>query len=122
MKQKNTNKNINVGNTFNGPTQMISSVVINSPHKDLVEEPATYRPEPLWRSPFTLAVLSWISVIIGVLEIVPIGNIIGSALALFDDSFQRKTTEELQLWIWLFLIAMILLVIFITLRGIAKSK
>lgn len=23
MKQKNTNKNINVGNTFNGPTQMI---------------------------------------------------------------------------------------------------
>ena len=30
MKQKNTNKNINVGNTFNGPTQMISSVVINS--------------------------------------------------------------------------------------------
>ena len=47
MKQKNTNKNINVGNTFNGPTQMINSVIINSPHKDLVEEPATYRPEPL---------------------------------------------------------------------------
>lgn len=44
MKQKNTNKNINVGNTFNGPTQMNNSVIINSPHKDLVEEPATYRP------------------------------------------------------------------------------
>lgn len=101
---------------------MIGSVVINSPHEGLVEEPATYKPEPLWRSPFTLAVLSWISVIIGVLGIVPIGNIIESALALFNDSFQRKTTEELKLWIWLFLIVMILLVIFITLRGIAKSK
>lgn len=41
MKQNNTNKNINVGSTFNGPTQMIGSVVINSPHEDLVEEPAT---------------------------------------------------------------------------------
>lgn len=77
MKQKNTNKNINVGNTFNGPTQMVGSVVINFPHEDLVEEPATYKTEPLWRSPFTLAVLSWISVIIGVLGIVPIGNIMG---------------------------------------------
>ena len=122
MIQDNTNKNINIGNTFNGPTQMIGSVVINSPHEGLVEEPATYKPEPLWRSPFTLAVLSWISVIIGVLGIVPIGNVIGSALALFDDTFQRKTTEELQLWIWLFLIAMILLVIFITLSGIAKKQ
>ena len=101
---------------------MINSVIINSPHKDLVEEPATYRPEPLWRSPFTLAVLSWISVIIGVLGIVPIGNIIGSALALFNDSFQRKTTEELQLWTWLFLIAMILLIIFTALRRIAKKQ
>ena len=101
MEQKNINKNINVGNTFNGPTQMIGSVVINSPHEDLIEESATYQPEPLWRSPFTLAVLSWVSVIIGVLGIVPIGNIIGSALSLFNDSFQRKTTEELQLCFWL---------------------
>lgn len=81
MKQKNTNKNINVGNTFNGPTQMINSVIINSPHKDLVEEPATYRPEPLWRSPFTLAVLSWISVIIGVL---------GNMYFLNNDSFSES--------------------------------
>ncbi len=122
MKQKNTNKNINVGNTFNGATQMIGSVVINSPHEDLVEEPATYQPEPLWRSPFTLAVLSWVSVIIGVLGIIPIGNIIGSALSLFNDSFQRKTTEEIQLWTGLFFIAMMLLFIFITLRRIAKKQ
>lgn len=122
MKQKNTNKNINVGNTFNGPTQMFGPVVINSPHEDLVEEPATYKPETLWRSPFTLAVLSWISVIIGVFGIFPIGNIIGSALALFNDAFQRKTTEELQLWTWLFFIALMLLVIFITLRRIAKKQ
>lgn len=122
MKQKNTNKNINLGNTFNGPTQMFGPVVISSPHEDLVEEPATYKPEPLWRSPFTLAVLSWISVIIGVLGIVPIGNIMVSALSHFNDSFQRKTTEELQLWIWLFLIAMILLIIFTALRRIAKKQ
>lgn len=93
MEQKNINKNINVGNTFNGPTQMIGSVVINSPHEDLIEESATYQPEPLWRSPFTLAVLSWVSVIIGVLGIVPIGNIIGSALSLFNDSFQKRTNQ-----------------------------
>ena len=122
MKQKNTNKNINVGNKFNGPTQMIGSVIINSPHEDLVEESATYNPEPLWRSPFTLAVLSWISVIIGVLGIVPIGNIIGSVLSLFNDSFQRITTEELQLWTWLFLIVMMLFVIVITLRRIAQKQ
>ena len=101
---------------------MFGSVVINSPHEDFVEEPATYKPEPLWRSPFTLAVLSWVSVIIGVLGIVPIGNIMGSALSLFDDSFQRKTTAELQLWTWLFLIAMILLIIFTALRRIAKKQ
>lgn len=122
MKQKNTNKNINVGNTFNGPTQMFGSVVINSPHEDFVEEKATYKPEPLWRSPFTLAVLSWISVIIGVLGIFPIGNIIGSTLALFNASFQRKTTEELQLWTWVLLIVMMLFAIFINLWRIAKKQ
>ena len=45
-----------------------------------------------------------------------------SVIALFNDSFQRKTTEELQLWTWLFLIAMILLIIFTALRRIAKKQ
>jgi hypothetical protein len=120
--KKNTNKNINVGNTFNGPTQMFGSVVINLPHEDLTEETATYTPEPLWRSPLTLAVLTWISAIIGVLGIIPIGNVIGSILALFYDSSQVQTTEELQLWAWLLLIVMTLLVTSITLRRIAKKQ
>lgn len=73
---------------------MIGSVVINSPHEDLIEESATYQPEPLWRSPFTLAVLSWVSVIIGVLGIVPIGNIIGSALSLSMILFKGKQQKN----------------------------
>lgn len=122
MKQINNNNNVNVGNTFNGPTQMFGSVVINSQHEDLVGKTATYKPEPLWRSPFTLAVLNWFSVIIGILGIVPIGNIARSVLAFFNDSSQRKIIEELQLWILLFIVAMILFVIFITLRRIAKKQ
>ena len=122
MEQKNTNNNVNVGNTFNGPTQMVGSVVINPPHGDLVKEKATYTSEPLWRSPFTLAVLTWVSVIISIVGVFPIASILESMLALFDTSRKSKTVEELQLLLWTFLIVMVFLVVFINLWRIAKKQ
>lgn len=122
MNQKNSNRNINTGNTFNGPAEIVGQVVINSHQQDDSGEKATYRPEPIWRSPFTLGVLTWISVIIGMIGILPISNILKNALTPFNNSFKTKTIDELQLWTWLLLIVMILFIIFVMLRRIAKKQ
>ncbi|MEZ2737720.1 hypothetical protein [Aneurinibacillus aneurinilyticus] len=68
----NSNKNNFNGETnFNGPTQIVAGNVINNV-ADSYEKKATYNPEPVWRSPFTMAVLSWISVVIGILGVFPL--------------------------------------------------
>lgn len=56
---------------------------------------ATYTPEPLWRSPITMAGVTWVSLFIGILGIFPLSQVIkevlqitkGDGHGVFDSSF-----------------------------------
>ena len=122
MEQKNTNQNLNIGNTFIGPTQMFGSVVLNSLDDKFSNDNATYKTEPLWRSQITLAVLNWVSFFIALVGIFPIENIINSLGKFFDGTFQGNIIYELQKWILFFLVVVILLCILMRLRKIAKKQ
>jgi hypothetical protein len=52
------------------------------------QETAKYTPEPIWRSPFTLAILSWISVIIGILGLIPVSKILQNASSILKGNLQ----------------------------------
>ena len=56
---KDNNFNNVSGNTFNRPTQIIAG---NQNDKDFgSEKRAIYTHEPVWRSPITMAIITWIS-------------------------------------------------------------
>lgn len=78
--QSNTN-NIS-GNVFNAPIN-INSVNDGTFRETEKEENAKYTSEPIWRSPITLALLTWISVIIALIGIFPFYKIIEPVLKFF---------------------------------------
>lgn len=117
---KSNKNNFNGETNFNGPTQIIAGNVINNV-EDSYEKKATYNPEPLWRSPFTLAVLSWISVAIGILGVFPIGKILKSVVDFFK-SQDITSILEIPPYTIMFIILIFLFVIFLSLRRIVKSQ
>ena len=68
MRDKYSNSNINnvSGNIFNGPTNIVTGN--NYSKKDKGDGVATYTPEPIWRSPITMAWLTWISFFISLID------------------------------------------------------
>ena len=59
MRDKYSKSNINnvSGNIFNGPTNILAG---NNYSKEAEEDKVVlYTPEPVWRSPITMAILSW---------------------------------------------------------------
>ncbi len=124
MSEKNCNSNINIGNTFNGPAQ-VGGQIINI-HAEMSqarsEKKATYTPEPLWRSPVTLGVLTWVSVITGLIALLPVGKILGNAYAVLRGPFETKNVENQQFWIWILMGVMLILILSISLRRITKRQ
>ena len=68
-KQNNFNGNVN----FTGKIQIAAGDIINNISEEK-QKTANYDPEPKWRSPFTLAVLTWISTIIAIVGIFPFAS------------------------------------------------
>lgn len=115
-----SNKNIFKGKTiFNGPTQIVSGVVNNN-ETDSNDKKAFYNPEPVWRSPFTMAVLSWISVAIGILGVFPISKIFKSVVNFKSQNI--SSFLEVQPYTIMFIILLLLMVIFQSLRKIVKNQ
>ena len=81
-----------------------------------------YTPEPKWRSPFTLAVLSWISVIIGIFGLFPIGKILANELNFFKGNMQTVEKFPVQTYLMISIIFVLLFVLFFRLRRIAKKQ
>lgn len=75
MKDTKNQNNFYGTTNFNGPVQFSGRDIINGASISNRDN-ARYTPEPKWRSPFTLAVLSWISVIIGILSLIPIRKMV----------------------------------------------
>lgn len=118
----NNNQNNFTGTTnFNGTAQFAVGDIINEgsvPHQEI----AKYTPEPIWRSPFTLAILSWISVIIGILGLIPVSKILQNALSVLKGNLQAVSDFPVQAYSIIFVILSFLFILFFSLRRIAKKQ
>lgn len=117
---KNEN-NFNGVTNFNGPVQ-IAAGDINNEEYVAKKNAAKYKPELMWKSPLTLAVLSWISVIIGILGLFPVTQLIRNVLNILKGNFQVELNSTTQIYSILFAILVLLFVLFFSLRRIAKKQ
>ena len=121
MKDINNQNNFNGTTNFNGPVQFAGGDIINeTPIPKQVE--AMYTPESKWRSPFTLAILSWISLIIGILGLIPIGKIFVNALNFLRGNLEAVSDFPMQAYLIAFIILEFLFVLFFSLRRIVKKQ
>lgn len=123
MKVTNNKNNFNGTTTINGPVQFAERDIINIiPASKPKQDEAKYTPEPKWRSPFTLALLSWISVIIGILGVFPAGKILANILNLFKGNKQTVLDFPMQTYLVILTIFTLLYILFFSLRKIAKKQ
>ena len=83
---------------------------------------ANYDPEPKWRSPFTLAVLTWISTIIAIVGIFPFAKIVKSIVCFFRGMNGNTISLDMQKYSIIFIIFVFLFLIFLHLEELLKSK
>lgn len=119
--KKNNQNNFSGTTNFNGLAQVAAGDIINNISADSHQE-AKYKPEPIWRSPFTLAVLSWISVAVGILGVFPIGKIAKNILGILSGTWQASSVIEIQISSITFAIIFILFILIISLRQITKNQ
>ncbi|MFB9278672.1 hypothetical protein [Cohnella cellulosilytica] len=121
--QKNFNQNnFNEKTNFNGPTQIAAGDIINNISNTNHQE-AKYTPVPTWRSPFTMAVLTWISFTIAIGGLLPIGiKIVKSGLNVFNGTLKASVGFEIWIYLTVFAMLIILFVVILSLRRIAKSQ
>ena len=122
MNDKIINSNVNnvSGNVFNGPTNIIAARNFSSQGPKL-EKAATYMPEPIWRSPITMALLTWIGFILSLIEIIPFYKIVEPLIILLTEK-RIETNENHYLYVVFFVIVMFLLILIFRLRTITKKE
>ena len=108
-KQNNFNGNVN----FTGKTQIAAGDIINNISEEK-QKTANYDPEPKWRSPFTLAVLTWISTIIAIVGIFPFAKIVKSIVCFFRGMNGNTISLDMQKYSIIFIIFVFLFLIFFT--------
>ena len=106
-KQNNFNGNVN----FTGKTQIAAGDIINNISEEK-QKTANYDPEPKWRSPFTLAVLTWISTIIAIVGIFPFAKIVKSIVCFFRGMNGNTISLDMQKYSIIFIIFVFLFLIF----------
>lgn len=121
MEKSKNHISFNGTTTFNAPVQIAGDNIINGP-SEFMQEKAKYTPEPKWRSPFTLAVLSWISVIVGLLALFPFGKMLSAGLMLLRGNVRDILNFPIQLYSLVFVLFVLLFTIFFSLRIIAKKQ
>jgi len=88
---KNNKNSFNGKINFNGTTQIIAGDVVNNMATSH-ENTANYEAEPIWRSPFTMAVLSWIGLALGIAGLLPLGKIVKRGIDLFSAGDMHSTS------------------------------
>lgn len=122
---KDTHKNRNQNNfngttNFNGPVQ-IAAGNINNNFSNAEQNGATYTATPIWRTPLTLAILSWISVITGILGLIPASKIVDNFIKIFNGKILSTSGFQITPYIWC-LIVIVIIVICICLAQITKKQ
>lgn len=123
MRDKYEKSNINniSGNVFNAPIN-INSVNSGKSGEIEKEKNATYTPEPVWRSPITMALLTWISVIISLIGIFPFYKIVEPVIKFFTKHEIQKDQGNSYIYMIIFIILFLLLISTICLRSITKRE
>lgn len=121
MRDKHAMSNINKvsGNVFNGPTNIVAG---NNYSKEAEEDKvASYTPEPVWRSPITMAILSWIGLIISLIGLFPMYKIFEPVINLITNE-SIKVDSNNNIYVIIFAVILILFVLVMRLRSITKKE
>lgn len=127
MKGKFSKSNINnvSRNVFNGPTNIVSGNNIDFNGSSLGKT-ATYTPEPVWRSPITMAILSWMGIFISLIGIFPFYKVFEPLINLFTNkSIQINANDNINdniIYSGILAIVIILWAIIKWLRDITKRE
>lgn len=118
------NNNFNGPIKFNGPGQIAGRDIINfiNGEKKVQMKVAEYTPEPVWRSPFTLAVLSWASLIIGIVGLVPTSQIFRNFLNVFNGNINEIIGFSIQFNASFLAVIILFLTLVLGLRGVVKKQ
>lgn len=108
------------GNVFNGTTNIIAGNNNDFKEKEM-EKVATYTPEPVWRSPITMAILSWMGVFISLIGILPLYKTFKPIINLLTNNSVRMDTDN-SMYLVIFAGIMLVLIIVLWLRSITKKE
>lgn len=104
------------GNISGGVYQAGRDVVVNRTPKG--PPPATYEPEPLWRSPVTQGFLAWVGVLLGIVSLFPAADFVRSFVGLFSAG-----SSTLGWWSKILLnLGLLLIAIFVGLLGMRLRR
>ena len=121
MRDKYSKSNINnvSGNIFNGPTNIVAGNDYSREAKE--DKVASYTPEPVWRSPITMAMLSWMGFIISLLGLFPMYKMFEPVINLITN---RRVKVDLNngIYVIFFAVIFILFVLVLCLRSITKKE
>ena len=125
MGEKISESNVNniSGNTFNGPTNIVAGN--DSKFKECeIEKVATYTPEPVWRSPITMAILSWFGFFISLIGFFPFYKIFERVINWFTDkSIKAELDSNMHfMYLVIFFVIILVLVLIFWLRSITKKE
>ena len=121
MRDKYSKSNINnvSGNIFNGPTNILAGNDYSREAKE--DKVASYTPEPVWRSPITMAMLSWMGFIISLLGLFPMYKMFEPEINLITNK-RVKVDLNNNIYVIIFAVIFILFVLVLHLRSITKKE
>lgn len=122
MRDKYSKSNINnvSGNVFNGPTNIVAGN--NYSKKDEADKVATYKPEPIWRSPITMAILSWVGLILSLIGLFPLYKIFEPIINLITNGRIKADLNNDNIYVIIFAVIFIFFVLIMCLRSITKKE
>lgn len=83
---------------------------------------ATYEPVPLWRSPLTLAWLSWIGLLLGIAGVIPFWKLVEPIVKLVSGSSADQPGLSQVIWGAVLVVVIFLLILTLSLRRTAKTE
>lgn len=86
-----------------------------------IEKSAIYTPEPVWRSPITMALLTWIGFFISLIGIFPLYKTFEPVINLFTNK-SIKMNPNNSIYSVILVVIMLVLIIIIWLRNITKRE
>lgn len=109
------------GDVHGGLYQAGRDVVVNSGPSEPAS--ASYEAVPRWRSPFTLAVLSWIGLLVGLIGLLPLWKLVQPILEVLGPKENGGQDGSASIgWVAAFCILALILVLVLDLRRIARSQ